>query len=236
MSATPMVIAHRTCPRDAPENSIRGVLRAAELGADAVEIDARLARDGIPVLLHDRTLRRTTGRWGPPWLWSSTSVTALGIGDGERVPTFAAALAALPPGLMVAIDVKSSRAVRPLLGEITNQHAEARVMVWSQHPAVVRFATARHPDIEASLLRDTWTRRGHRAFVRAAVRCGARGISARWAAVTPEFAELVRSRGLRLYSWCRAPDPSTATLALVDGIVTDWPAAARAIVDGLPAV
>ncbi len=60
----PVIIAHRTSPRDAPENSLAGIARSAELGADYVEIDVRLTRDGVPVMLHDALLLRTTGR---PW-------------------------------------------------------------------------------------------------------------------------------------------------------------------------
>lgn len=50
----PLVIAHRTCPRDAPENSLEGIARATELGADVVEVDVRRTADGVPVLVHDR--------------------------------------------------------------------------------------------------------------------------------------------------------------------------------------
>ena len=49
----PVIIAHRTSPRDAPENSLEGIRRSAELGADYVEVDVRLTRDGVPVMLHD---------------------------------------------------------------------------------------------------------------------------------------------------------------------------------------
>lgn len=227
----PIVIAHRTCPNDAPENSLMGIRQAPALGADAVEIDVRLTRDGVPVLMHDRTLRRTTGLWGPAYLHGQESVRGREIGGGERVPSFAAALDALPPGLRVAIDVKVPRAVHPVLAEIVNQHAESRVLMWSQHPSVVRFAADRLPEIEGSLLRDTRTTWGHRAFLRAAERCGAQGISARWAAVTPEFAGRASEGGLRLYSWCRTVDVPAETLALLDGVVTDWPAEARAVVD-----
>ncbi|HWC28629.1 MAG TPA: glycerophosphodiester phosphodiesterase family protein, partial [Dehalococcoidia bacterium] len=56
----PLIIAHRTCPLDAPENSLVGIGLAAELGADAVEIDLRMSLDQRPFLMHDWTMRRTT--------------------------------------------------------------------------------------------------------------------------------------------------------------------------------
>jgi hypothetical protein len=118
-----------------------------------------------------------------------------------------------------------------VLDEIGNQGAESRVWIWSQQPSVVRFSVDRHPEIEASLLRDTRTARGAAAYLRAARLCGAHGLSAAWKAVTPEFATEARGAGLRFYSWCRTREVPADTLALLDGVVTDWPDAARALVD-----
>jgi glycerophosphoryl diester phosphodiesterase len=226
--ARPAVIAHRTCPHHAPENSLEGIARAAELGADAVELDVRLTRDEQPILLHDRTFRRTTGKLAPPWALLLRDVRRLRLANEEPVPTFAAALDALPEGLRVAIHVKVARAVHPVLDEIRNQGAEARVWIWSQQPSVVRFSVDRHPEIEASLLRDTHTSFGRTAYFRAARLCGAHGMSAAWKAVTPEFAAQVHDAGIRLYSWCRAKAVPADTLGLLDGVVTDWPDAVRA--------
>ena len=60
-----VIIAHRTCPRHAPENSLQGIRRAAELGADGVEIDVQRTLDGVPILMHDKTLWRTAGLYWP---------------------------------------------------------------------------------------------------------------------------------------------------------------------------
>ena len=228
----PAVIAHRTCPHHAPENSLEGIRRAAELGADAVEIDVRLTRDAQPILLHDRTFRRTTGKLAPPWALSLRDVRDLRLANGEPVPTFAAALDALPEGLRMAIHVKVSRAVHPVLDEIRNQGAESRVWIWSKHPSVVRFSVDRHPEIEASLLRDTRTSLGRAAYFRAALRCGAHGMSAAWKAVTPDFAAQVHRAGVRLYSWCRTKAVPADTLAVLDGVVTDWPDTVRSLLGG----
>jgi glycerophosphoryl diester phosphodiesterase len=64
LSARP-IIAHRGASGSAPENTLPAFRLAAELGADAFELDVRLTADGVPVLLHDRTLDRTTDRTGP---------------------------------------------------------------------------------------------------------------------------------------------------------------------------
>ena len=182
--------------------------------------------------MHDRTLRRTTGNPAPVWALSQNEIRRLRLSNDERVPTFGLALDVLPTELRMAIHVKVARAIHPVLDEIENQGAESRVWIWSQQPSVVRFSVDRHPEIEASLLRDTRTASGRAAYLRAARLCGAHGMSAAWKAVTPEFAAEVRDAGLRLYSWCRTRELPVDTLALLDGVVTDWPDAARAVIGG----
>src|SRR5919107_1805354 len=102
------VIAHRTCPMHAPENSLEGVAKAAKLGADAVEIDVRPTRDGVPVLNHDSTVWRIA-RWPLPVRWTSAARfrrLRRRDGSGAGLPTLAEVLAGLPPDLALAIDVK----------------------------------------------------------------------------------------------------------------------------------
>jgi glycerophosphoryl diester phosphodiesterase len=63
-SGPPLVIAHRGDSYHAPENTIEAARLGHLAGADAWELDVRLARDGVPVVLHDETLRRTTDAAG----------------------------------------------------------------------------------------------------------------------------------------------------------------------------
>jgi glycerophosphoryl diester phosphodiesterase len=59
-----LLIAHRGSPARAPENTLASLARAVEEGASCIECDVRLSRDGVPVLMHDATLQRTTDRSG----------------------------------------------------------------------------------------------------------------------------------------------------------------------------
>jgi glycerophosphoryl diester phosphodiesterase len=58
--ASAPVIGHRGAARLAPENTLAGLRMAAALGANCVEFDVRLTKDGVPVLFHDDTMDRTT--------------------------------------------------------------------------------------------------------------------------------------------------------------------------------
>ncbi len=57
----PLIIGHRGASAVAPENTIAAFEAAIEAGADGIEFDVRLSRDGVPVVIHDETLYRTAG-------------------------------------------------------------------------------------------------------------------------------------------------------------------------------
>ena len=57
----PLLIAHRGASEECVENTEAAAVRALESGADAVECDVQLSRDGVPVVLHDPDLLRLTG-------------------------------------------------------------------------------------------------------------------------------------------------------------------------------
>jgi len=58
---TPLIIGHRGASTVAPENTMAAFREAIAVDSDGIEFDVRLSRDGVPVILHDNSLRRTTG-------------------------------------------------------------------------------------------------------------------------------------------------------------------------------
>ena len=60
----PKIIGHRGVKDLAPENSIESISKAFELGLNCVEIDVKISKDNIPLLIHDDTLDRTTSGSG----------------------------------------------------------------------------------------------------------------------------------------------------------------------------
>lgn len=229
----PIVIAHRTCPREAPENSLAGITMAGRLGADAVEVDVRLSSDGVPHLLHDRRLLRTTGRPARIDRIHSSALRRVRLLGGGPMPSLADALDALPVGLRMAIDVKDPRAAAAVVAEVRNQAATPRCLFWSQHEAAVALAVEQMPEVEIALLRDTSSAEATAAFVADATRLGAHAISARWSQVGPELAELCERSGLRLYAWCRRRTIDPTRLRVIDGLVTDWPVLGAAAIAAL---
>jgi glycerophosphoryl diester phosphodiesterase len=79
------IIGHRGARAVAPENTLRAI-REGMLCADYVEVDARLSRDGVPVVIHDATLDRTTNGTGPVRNTLFSVLENLDAGEGERIP------------------------------------------------------------------------------------------------------------------------------------------------------
>ena len=112
----PRIIAHRCGGALAPENTLAGLRIAARLGVRGVEFDAMLNADGIPVVIHDETLERTTSDTGCVASMMAADMARLDAGvrhhrafAGEPLPTLAEALqtcAAL--GLWANIEIKPS--------------------------------------------------------------------------------------------------------------------------------
>lgn len=98
---TVTAVAHRGAPYLFRENTIPSLRSALRQGADAVEIDVRLTRDNVPVLLHDETLKRLWAHDRPLRSLSADEVRGLTAGG---VPTLAEALAATD-GSLVMIDL-----------------------------------------------------------------------------------------------------------------------------------
>jgi glycerophosphoryl diester phosphodiesterase len=222
-----LVIAHRTCPRDARENSLDGIAIAARLGADVVEVDARRSRDGTPVLLHD------------PWLLRVQHLPLLvkWLRDAQLarfgVPTLADALvAARDAGVRLAIDTKDPGAAEAVLTAVRAAGATEHVLLWSQHMPAVRSYVRALPDAQVALLRDTSEPEGHDRLLADAAAIGARAVSAHQDVVTPAFIAAAAGRGLEVYCWYQRLDVQQARLRDVAavglaGVVTDWPADAR---------
>ena len=95
----PRLIAHRGAKNRAPENTLAAINEAARCGAGWVELDVQLTEDKVPVIIHDRTLDRTTNGSGELKSVDSNSLTSLDAGywfdaryKGEKVPLLIDAL------------------------------------------------------------------------------------------------------------------------------------------------
>lgn len=110
-----VVISHRGEHLHHPENTIPAYQRAIEAGADYFEVDVQTTSDGKLVLMHDRTVDRTTGATGPIASMPFDQVRALDAGAkfspefaGTRVPTFDEALDLAHGKIGIYVDTKNA--------------------------------------------------------------------------------------------------------------------------------
>lgn len=113
------VVAHRGCWGErVPENSLASIARCIEIGADMVEIDVAVTRDGVAILMHDETLDRTTGIEGSlnELDWAQLRGVRLRAGSGgphapltdQRIPLLKDALELARDKVLINLDVKGS--------------------------------------------------------------------------------------------------------------------------------
>ncbi|MDI9624673.1 MAG: glycerophosphodiester phosphodiesterase family protein [Methanothermobacter sp.] len=80
-------IAHRGASYFEPENTLRAVRRAVEMGADRIEVDVRLSQDNELIVIHDPTVDRTTNGTGRVDNMTFQELRSLNAGKGEHIPT-----------------------------------------------------------------------------------------------------------------------------------------------------
>jgi glycerophosphoryl diester phosphodiesterase len=125
------VLAHRGGGTLAPENTLAAIRAGRARGFRGVEFDAMLAADGVPVLMHDATLERTTDGRGDVAALDSARLGALDAGSwhsapfaGEPVPTFAAAVGECRAhGTWINIEIKPAPGAAVRTGEVVAREA-----------------------------------------------------------------------------------------------------------------
>ena len=248
--ATPTVIGHRGSAGDAPENTLPSFALGLASGAAILESDVHLTRDGVPVLLHDDAVDRTTDGSGRVAALSLAQLQTLDAGHrfsadggrthpfrgrGLRVPTLEEALAAFPDARF-NLELKEGLPglVEGCLERIRNAGGERRTLLTAGDDALMQelragVAQSGLPVALGASAREVGD------FLRCAIekRGPAPGPMALQVPpdfggrplVTREFVEHAHAHHLVVHVWTiDEPDQMRALLALgVDGIVTDYP-------------
>lgn len=236
--ARPLIIGHRGYHAGAPENTLTSIRQGFEQGADAVEIDLAKTADGHLVLLHDRTVNRTTNGQGAVAELTLEQVRALDAGSwkdakyaGERIPTFDEALDAARGHGPLLLDLKAEG-----LLDLISEAVRAKGMVdqvicccWTMTAA--EDARRYLPEAPACFLGSVPTTLP-RDWLAGMLRHGLRALSLNYQSLTPEVVRAAHLRAMPVYAWT-VNDPGSVELLTamgVDGILTDDPAMALAVV------
>ena len=152
-SSRPLVFAHRGGATLAPENTMPAFDNGMAFGADGLELDVHLAADGVPVVIHDATLDRTTDRTGPVAALTSDELARVDAGyrfardgshpfrgTGAGVPTLEAVLRRFPD-TRVIIEMKGASAGPGAGGRVGRPPRRRR---GSRVPQFLRAGDLRH--------------------------------------------------------------------------------------------
>ncbi len=232
----PTVIGHRGAAAQAPENTLAGLRVAAEQGATWVEFDAMLSADGVPILFHDDSLQRTTGRDGlvaeTDWRVLRELDAGSYFGEAfadERVPSLAEAL-----NLLLDLGLHPNIEIKPTPGrdvETAVRVVEVTAEVWPRDRQAPYFCSFSAMALAAQrALRPDWPSGfnglRHEADWQERLRalgCGAYHLLER--EITPDLAATIKAAGYGLVSFT-VNDPARARALRgwgVDSLVTDSP-------------
>lgn len=211
----PHVIAHRGDSAHRPENTLASFASALEVGADVVEFDVQLTRDGEPVVIHDATVERTTDGRGRVADLTLPELRQLSAGypqrfgpawAGERVPTLVEALAFLEGRARALIEIKRDSVSDDALGGVEARTLAAvrkaglvgQVAVLSFEERVLARCLKLEPELLCGLL---YLRAEPAEVVARATDLGARLLLPEKGALSLELRDLAQAAGLKLAAW-----------------------------------
>lgn len=243
------ILAHRGASFDAPENTQAAVELGFRQGADGVEFDIQLSSDGELVLMHDRTLERTTrdprrvvdltsaeldrldaGSWkGPQWA-------------GQKVPTLGKILDLVPAGKAVYIEAKTGPEIaEPLARLLSGRSSVAETWVISKHAETISEFHRLLPAVPVLQVMNLLKQEGP-GTVSWAERVAGQAVASGCSGVGPSMkgglnqtcCDIFHRSGLHVFSWT-VDDPAEAKQALeigVDALCSNRPGDIRKALHG----
>ncbi len=212
----PRIVAHRGASWDAPENTLAAFRRAWALGAEAVELDVRVTGDGEVVVIHDASTKRTTGEDLVVAEHTAAELGALDAGRwkgaqfaNERIPTLREALATIPPGRAMFVEIKSEISTVPSVANAIREGTptSATILLQGYDPDSLAALATALPDAAAYWTVDPPLDGARhvlpydRALIDEARRRGFAGLALQHDAVDAAFLAAARAAGLLVDVW-----------------------------------
>ena len=250
MSQYPLIIGHRGASAVAPENTLAAFRKAIDAGADGIEFDVRLSSDGIPVIIHDETLRRTASR--PERVGDLTAEELRKADAGswftiaresstneycdEKIPTLQQLLEDFPNNALLYLELKCAtsdihRIVDTTADLIETCSVTDRTIVECFDLAAIEAMKRRAPGIKTAALFEPSLGNAPalvsaQRLVARAVAAGADEIALHYRLANRRAVEAARKAGLRVVVWT-VDDPAWIVRSQeygIDCVITNDPA------------
>jgi glycerophosphoryl diester phosphodiesterase len=233
-----LILAHRGASAHAPENTLAAFQRAIDDGAPAIELDAKLSREGVVVVMHDATVDRTTDGHGFVRSLSLSRLRSLDAGSwfdstfrGERIPTLDEVFTHFGGRVLINVELTNYTSpfdqLVPKVALLVKKHRlQENVLLSSFYPHNLSTARRLMPEVPRGLLafpgfKGDWQRLVGRFM---SLQAEHPHISD----VTHRYVDAIHARGRMAYVYTANSQAEMRRLfeAGVDGIFTDDPALA----------
>jgi len=199
-----LIAAHRGAHLDAPENSLKGFRQTIDMGIDIIELDVRCTRDGQLVVIHDKTVNRTTNGKGAVDSFTFDEIRKLkltfnGKPTDLQIPTLKEALLLAKGKILVDLDIKSASCIEKIMQEVKETGTENTCFFFVGEAQHVSMLKQRDPKFR-TLLRTNSEKEAREAL--AAVRSEAVHIDP--SHHTEEVVTFIKQHGARV--WINALD------------------------------
>lgn len=219
-------IGHRGACGYAPENTLASMRKALELGVDGFEFDIQLSKDGVPVVIHDDTLERTTGGKGLVSDFTLKELQELDAGNGEKIPSLQEVINMVDRRTRLFIELKAENSTKPVVDIINNA---VKNLGWNyEHFFICSF---NHQQIAESRTLIPEVRTCALlvgipvSLAQIAVEAGAWSLSPAIHHINQALVDDAHARGLKVLVWTAdKPEEIAKARALkVDGIISNFP-------------
>ncbi|MFH0997860.1 MAG: glycerophosphodiester phosphodiesterase family protein [Pseudomonadota bacterium] len=249
----PVIIGHRGCRAEYPENTLASFSAAMAAGADMIELDVTLSRDRKVVVIHDDTLNRTTSGFGPVHHATLQELKRLDAGSwfdsrfkGEPLPTLEEVLILAGGKILINVEIKSSAwesgfpedaVERQVVDLIIRHDLLSSTLVSSFHAGILENIgkLPAHPEI--AFITD---RKAPQNTLDVCERLGVFSWHPHYKSLEQRHIEKAHARGILIFPYTvnSVEDMLMLVDTGVDGVITDDPGAAIACISanrGTPA-
>lgn len=232
----PKIVAHRGFRTATPENTMAAFAAAVKAGAQAIEMDVVMSADGVPVIIHDKTVDKTTDGSGSVGDMTVPELKQLDAGSwfdpaftGARIPTFEefASFMVGHPEVEILLEFKGPwnvTEVEVVFDLVVTHGLVERSMLQSFHPTTIASICEVAPNSDRGVLIETEPEN----LIERAVAANIYTINpdVDYLFEHPDLADRVRAAGMKMQVWtANAPEQWERLVALgVDAIITDNPA------------
>jgi glycerophosphoryl diester phosphodiesterase len=243
---TPCVFAHRGASGSAPENTLSSFELAFQMGAHAIELDAKLSSDGKIMVIHDQTLDRTTTGTGLVHQTASATIRSLDAGSwfssnyaNERVPFLGEVFETIGDKMIINIEITNYRTwwddLPEKIAKLVQQFRLRDSIIFSSfHPRQLWKIRSLIPDAQTALLTEPH-------LYSLATYSGLAKVTSpkmqhpHLSDLTKERIQRAHRNGIRLHTWTvnREEDMRRLMQWGIDGIFTDYPAVALLMIDSV---